>query len=299
MAHERNKEVRSMKLPLHRQTPIGLWGLRTSYYVTCIGLAIIFLAPIVWTIITSLKPPPEASASPPTFLPSYLSWGNYQHLAAFGDGISIYTFNSTAVALGTVICTIILSTLGGYGFSRFRFPGKDALFITILATLMIPFQSILIPLFLVLHVLQLQNTLLGLMLVYTTFQLPFGVFVMRNAFDSVPREIEEAGLIDGCFSWSILYQVMLTIVMPGVVTVGLFAFFNSWNEFLAALIFMTDSSKFTLPVMLLNASSGQYGAIGWGMIQAGVTISMLPCLVLFLLLQRYYVSGLAAGAVKA
>jgi multiple sugar transport system permease protein len=299
MAHERSKDVRSITYSLHRQARVGLWGLRTSYYVTCIGLAIIFLAPIVWTIVTSLKPPAEASASPPTFLPSVLSLGNYQHLAAFGDGISIYTFNSAAVALGTVICTIILSTLGGYGFSRFHFPGKDALFVTILATLMIPFQSILIPLFLVLHTLQLQNTLLGLMLVYTTFQLPFGVFVMRNAFDSVPREIEEAGLIDGCSSWSILYRVMLTIVMPGVITVGLFAFFNSWNEFLAALIFMTDSSKFTLPVMLLNASSGQYGSIDWGMIQSGITISMLPCLVLFLLLQRYYVSGLAAGAVKA
>ncbi|MBV9228647.1 MAG: carbohydrate ABC transporter permease [Chloroflexi bacterium] len=288
-----------MALPLRKQTRAGLLGLRTSYYVTSTALAILFLAPIVWTIVTSLKPPPEASASPPTFLPSHLSWGNYQHLAGFEDGISVYAFNSTAVALGTVLCTIILSTLGGYGFSRFRFPGKDVLFVTILATLMIPFQSILVPLFLVLHTLQLQNTLLGLMLVYTTFQLPFGVFVMRNAFDSVPREIEEAGLIDGCSSWSILYRVMLTIVMPGVITVGLFAFFNSWNEFLAALIFMTDSSKFTLPIMLLNASSGQYGAIDWGMIQAGVTISMLPCLVLFLLLQRYYVSGLAAGAVKA
>ncbi|HEU5226481.1 MAG TPA: carbohydrate ABC transporter permease [Ktedonobacteraceae bacterium] len=274
-------------------------GMRASYYVTCTALAILFLAPIVWTVVTSLKPPPEASASPPTFLPSYLSWGNYQHLATFEDGISVYTFNSATVALGTVIITIVLSTLGGYGFSRFKFPGKDALFITILATLMIPFQSILIPLFLVLRFLHLQNTLLGLMLVYTTFQLPFGVFVMRNAFDSVPREIEEAGLIDGCSSWSLLYRVMLTIVLPGIITVGLFAFFNSWNEFLAALIFMTDSSKFTLPIMLLNASSGQYGAIDWGMLQAGITISMLPCLLLFLFLQRYYVSGLAAGAVKA
>jgi len=296
MAQGRRKKVRSMTLYPHRQTRAAL---RTGYYVTCSAFAIIFLAPIVWTMITSLKPPAEASASPPTFLPSQLSWGNYQHLALFGDGVSIYTFNSTVVALGTVICTIILSTLGGYGFSRFRFRGKDGLFITILATLMIPFQSILIPLFLVLHTLHLQNTLLGLMLVYTTFQLPFGIFVMRNAFDSVPREIEEAGLIDGCSSWSILYRVMLTVVMPGIITVGLFAFFNSWNEFLAALIFMTDSSKFTLPIMLLNASSGQYGAIDWGMIQAGITISMLPCLVLFLLLQRYYVSGLAAGAVKA
>jgi multiple sugar transport system permease protein len=274
-------------------------GARASYYVTSIALTILFLAPIVWTMVTSLKPPAEASASPPTFLPSYLSWGSYQHLARFSDGISVYAFNSVAVALGTVICTILLSVLGGYGFSRFQFPGKDALFVTILATLMIPFQSILIPLFLILRVVELHNTLLGLMLVYTTFQLPFGVFVMRNTFDSVPIEIEEAGLIDGCSSWSLLYRVMLKIVVPGIVTVGLFAFFNSWNEFLAALIFMTDSSKFTLPVMLLNAASGQYGAIDWGMLQAGITLSMLPCLVLFLFLQRYYVSGLAAGAVKA
>ncbi|MBO0781036.1 MAG: carbohydrate ABC transporter permease [Ktedonobacteraceae bacterium] len=274
-------------------------GMRASYYVTCTALAILFLAPIVWTIVTSLKPPPEASASPPTFLPSYLSWGNYQHLLTFAGGVGTYAFNSATAALGTVIFTLVLSTLGGYGFSRFRFPGKDILFVTILATLMIPFQSILVPLFLVLRTIELHNTLLGLMLVYTTFQLPFGVFVMRNAFDSVPREIEEAGLIDGCSSWSLLYRVMLTIVLPGIITVGMFAFFNSWNEFLAALIFMTDSSKFTLPIMLLNASSGQYGAIDWGMIQAGITISMLPCLVLFLFLQRYYVSGLAAGAVKA
>src|SRR5947209_16043837 len=159
-----------MTLPLRRQARIGL---RASYYVTSSALAIIFLAPIVWTIITSLKPPAEASASPPTFLPTFLSWGNYQHLAAFGDGIFTYTFNSAAVAFGTVLCTIILSTLGGYGFSRFRFLGKDILFITILATLMIPFQSILIPLFLLLRTLQPQNTLLGFTLVYTTFQLPF------------------------------------------------------------------------------------------------------------------------------
>jgi multiple sugar transport system permease protein len=122
---------------------------------------------------------------------------------------------------------------------------------------------------------------------------------MRNAFDTVPREIEEAGLIDGCSSWSILYRVMIYIVFPGIITIGLFAFFNSWNEFLAALIFMTDSSKFTLPILLLNATEGQLGTVNLGAIQAGVVITMVPCLVLFLLLQRYYINGLAAGAVKA
>lgn len=275
------------------------WGLGGSYYVTCSAIAILLLAPMVWAIVTSFKIPAEASASPPTFLPSRLSLENYVHLARFNDGISVYLFNSTVVALGTVAGTILLSTLAGYGFSRFQFPGKDLLFVTVLATLMIPFQSILIPLALVLRLLTLQNTLFGLMLVYITFQLPFGVFVMRNAFDNVPRELEEAGLIDGCTPWNIFYRVMLSLVTPGIITVALFAFFNSWNEFLAALIFMTDSSKFTLPVMLLSAGTRQFGAIDWGVVQSGITLSMLPCFLLFLLLQRYYISGLAAGAVKA
>ena len=146
--------------------------------------------------------------------------------------------------------------------------------------------------------LQLQNTLLGLALVYITFQLPFAVFMMRNSFDSVPRELEEAALIDGCTPFTLLTKVMLPIVMPGIVTVSLFAFFGAWNEFLAALIFMSNAEDFTLPVMLLNAQSGQFGTVNWGAMQAGLTISMLPCAILFLLLQRYYINGLIAGAVK-
>ena len=131
---------------------------------------------------------------------------------------------------------LLLATLGGYGFSRFRFPGRDAIFVLILATLMIPFQSILNPLFVLLRLLHLQDTRLGLALVYTTFQLPFAVFMMRNAFDAVPREIEEAALLDGCTSLRMLRLVMLPLVGPGMATVGLFAFFGSWNELLAALI---------------------------------------------------------------
>ena len=169
----------------------------------------------------------------------------------------------------------------------------------ILATLMIPFQSILTPLFVLLRVLHLQNTLPGLALVYITFQLPFSVFMMRNSFDAVPREIEEAALLDGCSPVRMLLRVMLRLVSPGVATVGLFAFFGSWNELLAALILQTNAEKFTLPVMLLNARSGSLGSIDWGVMQAGISVGMLPCAILFLLLQRYYISGLIAGAVKA
>jgi len=274
------------------------WVTTGVLYAICIALAVIFLFPIFWSILSSFKPPAEASASPPTFLPSRITLDNYRKLEDYGDGIGQYLFNSTATALMTVIGTILLSTLGGYGFSRFSFPGKNVLFIIILATLMIPFQSILVPLFLILTNLKLHNTLLGLALVYITFQLPFGIFIMRNTFDSVPRELEEAALLDGCSSLSLLYRVMLSLVRPGIITVGIYAFLNAWNEFLAALIFMTREERFTLPILLTSVRSGYYGAIDWGALQAGVTITILPCIVIFLLLQRYYVRGLMAGATK-
>jgi multiple sugar transport system permease protein len=268
------------------------------FYLICIALFAMFAFPLFWSVLTSFKPASEASASPPSFLPSRLSFENYINLASYGDGIWRYLFNSVSVTLMTVVGAVILSTLGGYGFSRFNFPGKNLVFVVILVTLMIPFQSILTPLFLLLRFIHLQNTLLGLALVYITFQLPFAVFMMRNSFDSVPRELEEAALIDGCTPVTLLTKVMLPVVLPGIVTVALFAFFGAWNEFLAALIFMSNAEDFTLPVMLLNAQAGQFGTINWGAMQAGLTISMLPCAVLFLLLQRYYINGLIAGAVK-
>jgi multiple sugar transport system permease protein len=288
--------MQELHLRAHRRTN---GPTRALYYVLSTLIAIVFVFPLFWTALTSLKPSTEANAAPPTFLPSHLSWDNYRHLADFGNGIGQYIFNSAAVALVTVLGTLLLSTFAGYGFSRFQFPGKNVVFVVILSTLMIPFQSILTPLFLVLHYIGLDNTLTGLALVYITFQLPFAIYMMRNVFESVPRELEEAALIDGCSSLSLLYHIMLSIVRPGIVTVALFAFFGSWNEFLAALIFMSDGNKYTLPIQLLNLESGQYGIIDWGALQAGVTLTMLPCVVLFLLLQRYYVSGLVAGAVKA
>ncbi|MGI8748396.1 MAG: carbohydrate ABC transporter permease [Deinococcus sp.] len=290
----------TLSLPTTKRAARPLRRLGTAlYYLVALALALVFIFPLVWTVIASFKPAAEGNLFPPSLWPSRISSENYQTLRDFGDGIWRYVGNSVTAALITVAGTTLLSTLGGYGFSRFRFPGKNAVFVTILATLMIPFQSILAPLFLIMRAIHLQDTLLGLALVYITFQLPFSVFMMRNAFDAVPRDIEEAALIDGCSPAVMLWRVMLPLVMPGIVTVALFAFFASWNEFLAALIFMSSSDHYTLPVMLINVQSGLYGSIDWGAVQAGVTITMLPCVLLFLLLQRYYVSGLTAGAVKA
>ena len=262
-------------------------------------LALLFLFPILWSLINSVKLPSEAMAVPPTYLPSKISLLNYEELTTYGKiGVAQHVYNSTAVAIMTVIGSVALSTLGGYGFARFDFPGKNFLFIMVLSTLMIPFQSILIPLFVMIVQVDLHDTLFGLALVYITFQLPFGIFLMRNSFLAVPHEIEESALLDGCSSLSVLYRLMLRLVLPGIVTVAIYAFINSWNEFLAALIFMTDQDNFTLPIFLTTIRAGIWGEVDWGALQAGVIVSIIPSLVIFLALQRYYMDGLMGGAVK-
>ena len=266
----------------------------------CVGfvIAAMFLAPLAWTALSSLKPAAEAALPPIPPWPSRLSFDTYHALDGFGSGILVHSLNSLTVALGTVAVTCTVSLLAGYGFSRFNFPLKNLAFVMIVSTMMIPFQSLLTPLFLILSRLGLQNSLLGLILVYSTLQLPFSVFMMRNAFETVPREIDEAARIDGCGGFRILTRIMLPLVAPGIVTVAIFAFLASWNEFLAALILLTDNKLFTLPILVTAVRSGMFGSVDWGAVQAGVTLMMVPCLLLFLLLQRYYMRGLTAGAVK-
>jgi len=261
--------------------------------------AILFLAPLAWSVLVSFKPSVEARQPPlPPWPVGGFSVQNYDNLAQYGAGIWTYAGNSLAVSAATVVASVLVSLLAGYGFSRFQFPLKNVLFVLIISTVMIPFQSILTPLFLILTKLGLQNTLTGIVLVYVTLQLPFSTFMMRNAFDAVPKEIEEAARADGASVFAVLYRIMLPLVLPGVATVAIFAFLASWNEFLAALILLTDQKKYTLPVLMAAVRSGQFGTIDWGAVQSGVTLMMAPCLALFLLLQRYYIRGLTAGAVK-
>jgi multiple sugar transport system permease protein len=172
------------------------------------------------------------------------------------------------------------------------------LFIVLLSTLMIPFQSIIPALYLILDELSLTNSIVGLVLVYTSFVLPFGVFTMRAAFQGIPNGIEEAAIMDGASAFTTLWRVMGPMVVPGIATVAIYAFFNAWNEFLAALIFTTQQESFTLPVALANLQSGAFGTLNWGVLEAGAIVSAVPCIIVFLLLQRYYVAGLTAGAVK-
>jgi multiple sugar transport system permease protein len=272
---------------------------KTIYHTAGIIISVFFLAPFVITFLASFRHGTEASLPPlPPWPTTGISFDSYRSLDTFGSGILQHTINSLIVSIATVILTVSVSLLAGYGFSRYRFPLKNVLFVLIIATLMIPFQSILTPLFIILARLGLNNSLFGLTLVYVTLQLPFSVFMMRNAFDAVPKEIEEAARIDGARDFGLLVRVLLPLVLPGAATVAIFAFLNAWNEFLAALVLLSSNDKYTLPVLMMAVRAGRLGAINWGAVQAGVAVMTLPCLVVFLLLQRYYMRGLMAGAVK-
>jgi multiple sugar transport system permease protein len=262
------------------------------------ALAIVFLFPLLWALLNSLKTKTEANQQPPTWFPHSLSIANYRSLAGFDQGIGTYLVNSVVVSGLTVLGSVVVCVLGGYGFARFTFHGKSVLFGATLAILMVPYATILLPLYILLSRLGLQNTLIGLALVLVMFQLPFGIFLMRNSFEAIPRELEEAALVDGCSSFGAWRHVCLRIVLPGVVTVALFSFLTSWNEYLAPLIFLNDGRKYTLPVMLVNIRYSSYNIIDFGALQAGVVVAMVPCLVVYLLLQRFYVSGLVAGALR-
>ena len=261
--------------------------------------AALFVAPVATAVLSTFKPPAEARLPPlPPWPTTGVSVQSYVSLDSFGAGFWHSALNSLTVAVATAVVSAVVALLAGYGFSRHRFPLRGVCFVLILATIMIPFQSIATPIFLILSTLGLQNSLVGLTLVYVTLQLTFSVFMMRNSFDAIPKEIEEAARMDGANSWQLLVLTLLPLVWPGVVTVCLFAFLNSWNEFFGALVLLTDQSKFTLPIMVTAVQSGRFGAIDWGAVQAGVTVMMIPCLVLFILLQRFYIRGLTAGAVK-
>jgi multiple sugar transport system permease protein len=270
-----------------------------AWWVICICLALAFLYPLYVMLTMALKGPAEQGLIPPTFVPHAPTLANFTKLASV-QGLNVFgnLANSVIVTLAATLGTIVVATFAGYALARARFPGSNLVFFLILATFMIPFQAIITPLFMVLKTLHLNNSLIGLTIVYITFNLPFGLFIMRNSFAAVPSTLEEAALVDGCGILSALRHIMLPIVLPGIITTALLTFFASWNEFFAALILITDQEKFTLPVTLTLVSSGQFGTIDWGSLQAGVALTIIPCIVIYVLLQRYYVSGMLNGALK-
>jgi multiple sugar transport system permease protein len=278
-----------------------LWHGRSAYLAgaICAALSAVMLAPIVFTIISSLKGRKEQLAVPPHYLTHEPSLESYAKLWNYQDGLLVYLFNSTATAFLAILFCLALTVPAGYALARLPLPRREVFFVFLLLALIIPYQALITPVFFMFATLKLTNTLVGLALVHTAIQIPFSIYIMRNAFEAVPRELEEAAILDGCSSWQVLVRVFMPAAVPAMITVALFAFIMSWNEFLAALVIMNRGDSFTLPLIL--AASREETTIGgtdWGMLQAGITISIVPCMAFYLALQRYYVAGFLSGAIK-
>jgi multiple sugar transport system permease protein len=259
--------------------------------------SILFLLPLIWGVLRSFMPSTMVIAAPSGSDFSHLTTKNYSGLISAND-ISHYVGNSLMVACGTALLTAVVATMAGYGFARFRFRGSGIVFALVIATLMVPFQALLTPLFLEMHTLGLTNSLFGLALFYTTFNLPFGVFVMRNTFLQIPWELSEAAAVDGASVFRTLFSVLRPLIVPGIATTVLYAFLFSWTEFVGALTFLTSNNLYTLPLALLNMEYGSVGQVNFGYLEAGAVIAMIPCVLLYIGLQRFYIRGLTSGVVK-
>jgi multiple sugar transport system permease protein len=257
-----------------------------------IPLAAVMVTPLAWMVLTSFQTPDEARRFPPVF-PSGIHWQNYT------DAINAVPFgrfflNSFLVTGATVLGNLVFCSLAGYAFARFRFFGRDVLFVLLLATLMIPFQVVMIPIFLIMRHLGLVDSLGALIL--PNLVTPFGIFLMRQFFRTLPIELEEAARIDGCSRLGILVRIVLPLSGPALATLAVIAFLWNWNDFLWPLIVIQSEHNMTLQLGLSTFQGAHSTA--WTLLMAGNVLAVLPMLVAFLLAQRQFVNSIASAGIK-
>ncbi|HEX9786856.1 MAG TPA: carbohydrate ABC transporter permease [Candidatus Binatia bacterium] len=258
------------------------------------GIALYCLVPFLWFILTSLKSSAELTAIPPKLIPSF-HWGFYRS-ALQNYGLLHYVVNSAIVAGAATLIAVAVGSLAAYAIARFHLTWTNYYLFLLLTVSMFPQIAIAGPVWAILDRLQWLNTYQGLVAAYIALSLPLAIWILTTFFREVPREIEEAALIDGCSRLQALYKVVLPLAAPGILTAALLVFIHAWNEFFFALIIMTDPSVQTLPVGIA-LFPGEY-TMPWGEIAAASTIATVPLILLTLIFQRGIVRGLSAGAVK-
>jgi multiple sugar transport system permease protein len=257
-------------------------------------IAVVIAFPVFWLLLTSLKTTSEIYSVPITFLPQQLTFEHYEHL--LGMDFGLHFMNSVIISGGTMVLSLLLGLFPAYAFARYRFPGRGFLLGSVLLFQMFPMAVLLVPTFRLLRDLGLLNTRLGLILSYVPYTTPITIVFLRSFFISIPRSLEEAGLIDGCTLPQVFFKIILPVTIPGIAAVGIYTFLFSWAELMYALAILVTSSVQNLPVFL-SIFVGEY-ATRWGPLFAGSMIAMIPPLILFMLLQRYFIHGLTSGSVK-
>jgi multiple sugar transport system permease protein len=266
---------------------------RALIYALLLLGAAAMLFPFLWMLSTSLKQDFALFVTPPKLIPSPVETKNYTRV---GELMPIWRilFNSVFVAVVSTVLGLLTSAMAAYAFARLQFRGRDALFFLYLATLMVPFQVTIVPLFIEMKHLGLVNSYPGLIL--PTVASAFGTFLLRQQFLTLPRELEEAAFIDGASHWKVFTRIVVPLGAPALATFGIFAFMASWNSFLWPLVIINSQDLMTLPLGLANLH-GQY-TTQWNLVMAGTTISVVPILVVYLLAQKYIVRGFVFSGIK-
>jgi multiple sugar transport system permease protein len=267
-------------------------------YLVLISITGVVFFPIFWMISTAFKEPQAAIEIPPHWLPQNITLANFQKLLKDRSGFLTFTWNSVVVCTSTTLLCILCASLAGYGLSRLRFRGHQALLLGILATQMFPLSLILIPMYMLFRTFHLIDTYTGLVIAFTTFGLPFSIWMMKGFFDTIPQELEEAAYIDGCGPFRTLWQIVMPLVSPGVVCIGFYSFLQGWNNLLFPLTLTTKLNMRTIPPGFLLTYVGEYEYY-WTDMMAASTAVTIPIVILFVVLQKYYIAGLTGGAVKA
>ncbi len=270
---------------------------KTLTYVFLIVVLLFVITPFFWMVVTSLKTEPEALKSPPTWLPKQLTFDAGYVGIWTRKNFGVFFLNSLIVSLSTAACSTLVGSLAGYGFSRFRFRGRSFLMGAFLASQMLPGVLLVGPYFKMLCRLGLYNSRFGLIIALTTITLPFSTWMLKGFLDTVPKELDEAALVDGCGRLRTFLRVVMPVITPGMVATVIFAFLLAWGDLLWALVLMSTDNMTTVTLGLSRLVT-EFRII-WPMMMAGSVIATMPPLLLYLLLQKYLIQGLTRGAVKA
>lgn len=264
-------------------------------YLVIASGAVAMVFPFLWMISSSFKEHAYSIAFDAGLIPTNPTIANFIKAWKMSH-FQRYFVNSLFVALTSVVFVVLVSAMMAYAFARFTFPGREPIFYTILLVLMVPNVVGIIPQFLLAKTLGLRNSLWGLIIFYVAGMVPFNTFLLRGFFETLPKELEDAVLIDGGTHFTTFFKIVLPLSKPALATVSIFSFLGFWDEFILALTFIDDASKRTLPIAIASLH-GQYGT-DWGLVFAASMIALVPVITVFVSLQRYFVGGLTAGAFK-
>lgn len=263
-------------------------------YGALLGIAGLLLAPFAWLLSTALKAESaDLFAFPPQWIPDPIVWSNF---AKAWDILPFvrYLYNTFYIAIATVAINVLLSSMTGFALARMHFRGRQFILYAVLATTMVPFQVLLIPLFIVTLKLGLVDSHAGVILPVAVNA--FGIFLLRQAFSTIPKDLEEAARIDGCSDWHIFSRIMIPLVKPAIATLAAFTFVSQWNDFIWPLIVLKNRDLYTLQLGLASLQ-GVFG-VNWRYISAASIIALVPTVLFFLFTQRFFTKGMTAGAVK-